>query len=113
MPGYFSKVAFISPTANGRGSMSSAAPNCLAATVPAPYFISPWVSVGPSSTTSTFLPLMAAESSTVKGEAAITTCAAGFTAATLASTVSMPARSAVSTLLTTITSAMRRFTSPG
>src|SRR5450756_2696463 len=67
--GYFSKVALISPTANGRGSMNSATPSCLAATVPAPYFISPCVSVGPSSTTRTFLPWTSSGLSTVTGEA--------------------------------------------
>ena len=34
--GYFSNVAAISPTANGRGSTNSEAPNLRAATTPAP-----------------------------------------------------------------------------
>jgi len=76
--------------------MDSAAPNCLAATVPAPYFISPCISVGPSSTTSTRLPRMSSGLSTVVGLSPMMICAFGLTECTASSSASMPARSAVS-----------------
>jgi hypothetical protein len=60
------------PTANGRGSTISRAPNFFASTVPAPKRISPCVTVGPSSTTSTVRPVTAAGRSAVTGEAAST-----------------------------------------
>ena len=82
---YFSKVSAIVPTAHGRGSTISAAPSRSAATKPAPNFISPCVSVGPSSTTSTRLPRIAPGSSTVTCEFAFTTVADGFVAAIVAS----------------------------
>ncbi len=81
--------------------------------MPAPYFISPWVSVGPSSTTSTFLPCTSSGLSTVTGEAPMMMRAVGLTERTASSSASMPARSAESTLLSTTTSARRRLTSPG
>ena len=81
MPGYFLNVSAIVPTAYGRGSTSSAAPSLRASTVPAPIFISPCVSVGPSSTTSARLPGMRSGWSTVSGDAASMTIALGLTAA--------------------------------
>jgi len=51
----------------------------LAATTPAPSFISPWVKVGPSSTTSTRFPLITPGSSTLIGDAPSMTTAVGFT----------------------------------
>ena len=70
IPGYFRKVSAIVPTAYARGSTISAAPCFIAARTPAPYFISPWVRVGPSSTARTRFPRIAAASSTKIGEAA-------------------------------------------
>ncbi len=113
MPGYFSKVAAIVPTAHGRGSTNSAAPYFLAATTPAPYFISPWVSVGPSSITKTLLPLIFSYSSTKRGDAASTTTALGLAASMFCRTVSTSDALAVSILLITTTSANRRLVSPG
>ena len=48
------------PSRTGRGSTTSAAPKRLAATMPAPYVMPPWVSVGPSSTTATRFPSIVA-----------------------------------------------------
>src|SRR6266545_7724105 len=106
-------MSAIEPTAYGLGSTKLVAPACLAATVPAPYGIPPWVSVGPSSTTRTRAPASDGPASRVTGEAAFTTVAVGLTAATLAATAATASGSAVSTLLITTTSAMRRFVSPG
>ena len=73
----------------------------------------PWVRVGPSSTTRTRAPASDGPGSSVTGEAARMTVAAGLTAATLAATAATAAGSALSTLLITTTSAMRRLVSPG
>src|ERR1044072_6788650 len=56
MSGYCSNVSAIVPTANGRGSTSSAAPCCFAASTAAPYVISPRGSVGPAPLASTRAP---------------------------------------------------------
>ena len=85
----------------------------MAATTPAPYFISPCVSVGPSSTTRTRLPRICSAPSTEIGEAASITTAPGFSSRIERRTASMPSGSAVSILLITTTSARRRFASPG
>ena len=53
----------------------AAAPWRIAARTPAPYFISPWVRVGPSSTARTRLPRICSAPSTVRGDAASTTTA--------------------------------------
>ena len=55
----------------GAGSTSSAAPYLLAAMVPAPYAMLPWVRVGPSSTTKTRLPAKRPGWSIKMGEAAL------------------------------------------
>src|SRR5438552_685553 len=70
-------MSFIEPTACSRGSTMEAAPCCRAATTPAPYRISPCVSVGPSSITRTRLPGTMAGSSTVTGLRALMTTADG------------------------------------
>jgi hypothetical protein len=75
--------------------------------------MSPWVSVGPSSTTSTRLPFTAAGLSTVTGLSASMMVALGFIALMLARTVAISLALAVSTLLITTTSAMRRLAAPG
>jgi hypothetical protein len=112
MDGYRSKVVAMEPTAYGRGS-TSVAPACRAATVPAPNGIPPCVMVGPSSTTSTRLPANDWPGSRVTGDAARTTMASGFVAYTLATTRPTAAGSALSVLLTTTMSAIRKFSSPG
>ena len=112
--GYSSRVFAIEPTANGRGSTSSAAPFAFAARTAAPYAISPCVSVGPSSMASTRLPATVSPfSSKRNGEAANTIFASGLTLRIESSTASTPSGGAVSTLFTTHTWAMRRFVSPG
>ncbi len=80
---------------------------------PAPKDISPCVSVGPSSITSTFFPLISAAFSTAIGERASTIRAPGLMRRTFAMTASTLTRSAESTLFTTTTSASRTFVSPG
>src|SRR5581483_1029312 len=55
--GHLAKTCFSEPTAYGRGSTILAAPAFRAATRPAPNGISPWVRVGPSSTTRTRMPV--------------------------------------------------------
>ncbi len=101
------------PTAQGRGSTISAAPWLRAATTPAPNFISPWVSVGPSSTTSARLPRIASGSSTVTRLLALTTVAVGFSSRIVSISWFTCSVDAESILLITITSAMRRLASPG
>ena len=79
MCGYFAKVSLIEPTAKGRGSTSSEAPPAFAASTAAPYVISPWVSVGPSSIARTRLPaIWCVSCSTSNGDAARTIAASGF-----------------------------------
>src|SRR5574341_972183 len=113
VPGYAAKVSAIEPTAQDRGSTRVVAPACRAATVPAPYAMLPWVRVGPSSTTSTRLPASDGPGMRLTGDAARTMVAVGLAAATLAATVATACGSAVSILLITTTSAIRRFVSPG
>ena len=84
-----------------------------AATTPAPIFMEPWVSVGPSSTTSTRLPAIVSASSTVTRELAFTTVADGFTSAIVASSCATCSGVAESILFTMIASAARRLASPG
>src|SRR5512132_161179 len=110
--GHFTKTFFNEPTANGRGSTIFAAPALLAATSPAPNGISPWVSVGPSSTTSTSLPRRSGPASSTGGDFANTKVAIGLAASTFSTTCSTLCASAESTLLITTTSAIRRLTSP-
>ena len=110
---YLRNVSSIVPIAHGRGSTISAAPCCRAATTPAPYFISPCVSVGPSSITRTRLPAIASGSSTVTRLFARTTVACGLIERIVASSAASCSGVAESTLLITITSAMRMFVSPG
>ena len=114
MPGYFLKVSVIDRTVYGRGSTSSLAPNFCAATMPAPIFISPCVSVGPSSTTSARLPVTRSGCSTKIGDAAsITRRALGLTERMLSRSLSIAAGSAESILLMMTTSAIRRLASAG
>ena len=90
----------------------SAAPKRRAATTPAPKVMPPWVSVGPSSTTATRLPLISPPWR-VSAERARSTWARGFIAAMSAWTSAICSGVAESTLLITTTSAMRMFVSPG
>src|SRR4030065_1464540 len=110
---YLSKVFLIVPTAKGRGSMISAAPYFLAATMPAPYFMPPWVRVGPSSMTRTRLPVIRPPSLTIVGELARMIVALGLILLALARTRAIPSCLAVSILLMTMTWARRKFVSPG
>src|SRR6185436_14662907 len=101
------------PTAKGLGSTRLAAPNFQAAATPAPYFISPWVRVGPSSTTRTRLPVIAPGVSTVKGEAASMTTALGLIERMLERTFVTPSAAAASILLMTMQPARYRLVVPG
>src|SRR5581483_10278306 len=89
------------PTAKGRGSTSSRAPYCRAATTPAPYDISPCVSVGPSSTTSTRLPLICSGAATETRHAVSRTVALGLCFRMLSRKTWTSPVAAVSTLLIT------------
>src|SRR4030042_3970939 len=95
---YFSKVLLIEPTAKGRGSMISAAPYFLAATIPAPYVIPPWVRVGPSSMTRTRLPVIRPPSLTMVGELARMIVALGLILLALARPRAIPSCFAVAIL---------------
>ena len=101
------------PTAHGLGSTRAAAPACRAATVPAPKDMPPWVKVGPSSTTRTRFPSISGPGSSVTGDSASMILTSGLTDLTSSITRCTSAGSALSTLLTTTTSALRTFTSPG
>src|SRR5690606_37735110 len=109
---YLANTPCKEPAAYGRGS-TGVAPSCSAAMVPAPKPISPWVSVGPSSTTMTDLPRMASGSSTVTGEAASMTTALGLARVTVSRTAATCSGGEVSTLLMMTASAERKFVSPG
>ncbi len=94
--------------------MSSVAPNCRAACAPAPVDIPPWVSVGPSSTTSTRFPSIRPLSVAVITESTHTMVARGFALRDVRlHPLHALAGGALLTLLMTTTSALRRFTSPG
>ncbi len=80
---------------------------------PAPKGISPWVRVGPSSTTRTRLPLIRSGSLTITGEAARTMRAAGLCVAMVPLTCSTWEGCALSTLLMIAMLAMRMLVSPG
>jgi hypothetical protein len=75
--------------------------------------MSPWVNVGPSSTTRTRLPRTASGSSHVTFEFALTTRAPGLTSAIVPSSCATCSGVAESILLITITPAARRLVSPG
>lgn len=113
MWGWRAKASAIDPTAYGRGSSRSRAPAWRAATVPAPNGMPPWVTLGPSSTTSTRASVNDGPGSSVTGDAALTIVAVGFVSATTATTSAVADSGAVSTLLTTTMSAVRRLISPG
>ena len=89
MSGYWRKVSSIPPTSQGRGSTISRAPNRFAAMHPAPYFLSPWVRVGPSSMTRARRPRIRSGRSTEIGEAASMITASGFSCWTDDRTASM------------------------
>ena len=110
---YFAYTSRSEPTANPRGSTISAAPARRAATTPAPRVISPCVSVGPSSITSTRVPAISSGRSARTGLSARITVAPGFTRSMEPSTVATCSDVAESILLMTTASAIRRFASPG
>ncbi len=89
------------------------APFSMALMVAAPYFISPWVSVGPSSMTSTLFPLRLSSSSAVMTMLAGIILASGLILRTFSLTFWTFDGSAVFTLLTTTMSAILTLVSPG
>ena len=90
-----------------------AAPAFCAATAPAPNVIPPWVSVGPSSTTSTRLPASGGPSASDTGEVARTIVASGLAAMTsLVSLCDLLGRGAVD-LVDHDDVGQRRLVSPG